>query len=113
MSDIHRAAMVRAPGGYDVTNIAQEVFKVTVGSSSTSAQDTGVSRLGEVSYVTFVCTEDCYIRFGGEAVDAATSDDWPMTADQEYQWAISTEDRYFRAIRAGSSDGTLKWYKSS
>jgi hypothetical protein len=105
------AAAIRAPHRSDATTNAKTNSQA-VAAASTAAVDTTISG-NKPEFITLICSADAYICFGDSAVGAATSSDWPITANVPQTFQIHPkEDRYFRVIRA-SGDGTLKWYRSS
>jgi hypothetical protein len=80
---------------------------LTVGATSTAAQDISAME-GRLIYVDV--TEPVYIRFGAAAVGAATVNDLPLRPGTLYRFRIPRHGRrsFFRAIRAGGADATLR-----
>lgn len=78
--------------------------------ASSAAKDAGVC--GQNRGVLVVTpTQNCYIRFGGSDVTAATSSDLRLVAGKLYCFEFNAATRYFRVIRQ-SADGILTWYVS-
>lgn len=76
---------------------------VTAGSSSTSATalPTGAIKIA------MKASQKAHVRFGTSAVSAATTNDYPLTADVDYVIDIPPGVTHYRAIRGGSSDATV------
>ena len=77
-------------------------------STSTSAVQINSTGQGR-QIVTFLPTQNCFIKFGNASVAAATSSDWPLVANVSVDFEVSDDSSYFTVIR-NSADGTLDWF---
>lgn len=86
---------------------------VAVTAVSSAFTSLGLVQNGSGFWVTLVCSQDAFIRFGGSSIGLATTSDWFLRAGvaEEY-WCESNEDTGFRVIRS-TTDSTLYWYRSS
>jgi hypothetical protein len=90
-------------------NLAPEVVTATA-FTATSTAAVQIHPNGQGKYiVNLLPTQNCFIRFGTSSVGAATSNDWPLVANQLVRFVISNDTNYFTVIR-NSADGTLDWY---
>jgi hypothetical protein len=107
-------AIARRPPRGNGTGEAGANFSLAVTVASSSAQTIPQVKGGSGAFFTFVCSEDCCIRFGGANISSATAFDYLMRAGQsEEWWCEANEDLFFCVIRAGATDGSLDWYRSS
>lgn len=81
---------------------------VTVGATSTTAQDISAVKGGVILMTT---TQPVHIRFGQSDVGAATTDDVIFAANEPFRMHVPEDGSksFFRAIRAGGSDATLTY----
>lgn len=109
-------SIARRPPHGNGTGEPGETFSSTVTSASqTFAVIPSGAPLAQQqgSWMTFVSSVDCYVRFGSGAVAAATTNDAPMFAGVKEEWFCSdTLDNTFSVLRAGAVDGVIKRYRS-
>lgn len=90
-------------------NLAPQVVTAT-SFTVTSTAAVQIHSGGKGKYIVyFIPTQKCYIKFGTSGVAAATSNDWPLLANQAVRLVISDDSNYFTVIR-DSADGTLDWF---
>lgn len=106
-------AISRRPPRGNATGDVGANNTVAVTAASSTWTSLGLVQNGSGFWVTLVCSQDAFIRFGASNIGAATTSDWLLRAGvaEEY-WCESNDDAGFRAIRS-TTDGTLYWYRSS
>lgn len=84
------------------------VQRVALSTTATSA--TPIHPAGGVGRqpLVFISTVDCYIRFGGSTVGAATSSYELFKANIPVKLDLSNSSQYFSALGTGA--GTISWY---
>lgn len=85
-------------------NVQQVTLSTTATSATLIHPAGGVGRQPSV----FISTVDCYIRFGGPTVGAATSSYELFKASIPVKLDLSNSSQYFSALGTGA--GTLSWY---
>lgn len=78
---------------------------VTAGATSTAAQ--ALPTVAPSAKILIKATQKTHIRFGDSGLTAATTDDWYMTADQDYCFHVPAGVTHWRAIRGGASDASV------
>lgn len=86
-------------------NLPRRGTPVTVGATSTAAQ--ALPTTGPSPKVLIKATQKTHIAFGDSDVTAATTDDFYLTADQDYCFQVPAGVTHWRAIRGGASDASL------
>ncbi|MBN1237426.1 MAG: hypothetical protein JXB36_02940 [Gammaproteobacteria bacterium] len=116
MQGLQQAIMRRPPRGNGTGERGENFTTPIVAASTTNVAvlPTGAPTSGGC-WVTFKATVDCFIRWGRAAsptVAAATTSDYPLTADQEEEfWITFPDDANFSVIRE-TADGTLNRFRS-